>query len=96
MAWGVGIDSLVTRSEHGSGECVGSAGSVVGDCPFDSGDAVSGEPRPGAMNESDGCSRFLVCERFGLDKAGVTVDGRCRCSYLGGIPTGAPGGQQEA
>lgn len=76
VAWGVRFDSLVARSEHGSGECVGSvAGSVVGDYPLDSGDAVSGEPRSGAMHESDGCSRFLVRERFGVGKPGVAVDG---------------------
>jgi hypothetical protein len=76
MARGVGADSLVARSEHGSGECVGSvAGSIVGDDPLDSGDAVCGEPRSGAMHESDGRSRLLVCERFGVGEAGVTVDG---------------------
>jgi hypothetical protein len=45
----VGFDSLMACSEHGCGERVGSVeGSVVGDDPLDSGDAVSGKPDPGA------------------------------------------------
>jgi hypothetical protein len=72
MAWGVGVDSLVARSEHGPREGVGSvARSIVGDDPLDSGDAVHGDPHSGSAHESDCGSDLLVWKRFGVGKAGV-------------------------
>lgn len=48
---GCGRDSLVARFELCAGEGVGSvAGSVVGDDPLDSGDAMCGEPGSRAVH----------------------------------------------
>lgn len=42
------------------------AGPVVGDDPLDSVDAMGGEPRPGAVHESNGRDSLFIAESFGI------------------------------
>lgn len=57
VAWGVGRDPLVAGASQDCGEI---AGAVVCDQAVDVGDAVAGEKRPGAVDESDRGARGLV------------------------------------
>src|SRR3954462_11443617 len=63
MAWGVGRDELMSGAVQDVGEVLGSvAGAVIGDDPLDVVDAVSGEPYPGSVHESDCCDCSFVFE----------------------------------
>src|SRR5699024_3886214 len=66
----VAADECAGRSTKRRG-CVVAA--VVGDQPGDPGDAVGGEERAGAGEESDGRHCVLVLERLGVRQAGVAV-----------------------
>src|SRR5215217_9294607 len=78
------------------GEVLGAvAGAVVGDDPLNVGDAVRGEPHPGAVHETDGGDGSFVVKSLGVGEPGESVDGgmqidvaragTCSCSRGDGL-----------
>src|SRR5215213_8273491 len=68
----------------GAGERCGSVtGSVVGDHSSDAGDAVGGEPGPGAGPEPDRGVRGLIRQVLGVGEPGEPVDRRMQVDVAG-------------